>query len=37
VVASLDVQTYFELMRLPLPSNREGILARLIAEGMVYK
>ena len=35
VVALLDVQTYFDLMKLPFPSNREGILARLTGEGLV--
>jgi ATP-dependent DNA helicase RecG len=37
VVALLDVQTYFDLMKLPFPSNREGILARLLTEGLVGK
>ena len=37
VVALLDIQTYFDLMRLPFPSNREGILARLTGEGLVRK
>jgi ATP-dependent DNA helicase RecG len=37
VVALLDIQSYFDLMKLPFPSNREGILARLTGEGLVCK
>jgi ATP-dependent DNA helicase RecG len=35
VVAALDIQTYFELLRLPLPPTRDGILDRLISERLV--
>ncbi len=35
VVAALDIQTYFELLRLPLPATRDGILDRLISERLV--
>lgn len=35
VVAALDVQTYFELIKLPLPSSREGIISRLISERLL--
>ena len=35
VVAALDTQTFFDLMGLPLPAAREGILARLVSERLV--
>lgn len=37
VVALLDVQTYFDLLKLPFPSNREGVLTRLQSEGLVMQ
>jgi ATP-dependent DNA helicase RecG len=37
VVAALDIQTFFELIKLPLPANREGVLARLISEKLIYE
>jgi ATP-dependent DNA helicase RecG len=35
VIALLDVQTFFDLMKLPLPPAREGILARMVSEKLV--
>lgn len=35
VIALLDVQAYFDLMKWPFPSNREGILARLQKETLI--
>ena len=35
VVASLDIQTFFELLKLPLPASRDGILARLVSEKLI--
>ena len=35
VVAALDVQTFFDLIKLPLPATREGVLARLVSEKLV--
>ena len=35
VVALLDTQTYFDLSRLPYPSTREGVLARLAGEALI--
>lgn len=35
VVALLDTQTYFELSKLPYPTNREGVLERLAGEGLI--
>lgn len=32
VVAALDTQTFFDLMGMPMPATREGILARLVSE-----
>ncbi|NCO51000.1 MAG: MloB [Deltaproteobacteria bacterium] len=37
VVARLDIQTFFDLLKLPLPSDRDGILARLISEDLVRR
>src|SRR5262249_50439530 len=35
VLRLLDYPTYFDLMRMPLPESRSGILEALTAEGMV--
>ena len=35
VVALLDTQTYFELSKLPYPTTRDGVLARLSSEGLI--
>lgn len=35
VVALLDTQSFFDLMSLPYPTNREGVLARLAQERLV--
>ena len=35
VVSLLDVQSFFDLLKLPLPATREGMLARLISEQLV--
>lgn len=35
VVELLDVQTYFELLKLPFPSDRAGIVKRLVEERLV--
>lgn len=35
VIARLDVQAYFDLLKIPFPSSRDGVLARLEAEGLI--
>jgi len=35
VIALLDTQTYFDLLRLPYPSNREAVLERLKSESLI--
>ncbi|WMW80122.1 ATP-binding protein [Undibacterium cyanobacteriorum] len=37
VIAALDIQTFFELLKLPLPATRDGTLARLISEKLIYE
>ncbi len=37
VVALLDTQTYFDLMRLPYPTTRDGVLERLSGEGLIVQ
>jgi ATP-dependent DNA helicase RecG len=37
VVALLDTQTYFELSKLPYPTTRDGVLARLFGEGLIVQ
>jgi ATP-dependent DNA helicase RecG len=37
VVARLDIQTFFDLLKLPLPSDREGVIARLLSEDLVRR
>lgn len=36
VVALLDTQSFFDLMELPYPTNRDGVLARLAQERLVF-
>ncbi len=35
IVSMLDIQTFFDLMKLPLPATREAILERLVREKLV--
>ncbi len=35
VIALLDTQTYFELLGIPYPTTRDGVLARLQSEGFI--
>ncbi|MFZ3082441.1 ATP-binding protein [Rhodoferax ferrireducens] len=35
VIALLDTQTYFELLKLPYPTTRDAVLARLQAEALI--
>ena len=35
VIALLDSQSYFDLCRLPYPTTRDGVLARLASEGLI--
>jgi len=35
VVAALDIQTFFDLLNLPLPTSRDGIIARLASEQLI--
>ena len=37
VIDSLDTQTFFELLKLPFPSNQEAILDKLMAERLIEK
>ncbi|MBX3409847.1 MAG: putative DNA binding domain-containing protein [Phycisphaeraceae bacterium] len=37
VVDALDTQTFFELLKLPFPSNQEAILDKLIAERLIER
>lgn len=37
VIELLDTQTYFELLNLPYPSSRDGVLDRLTAERVICK
>ncbi len=37
VIELLDVQAYFELMKLPFPGSRRGVFTRLRSEGMVME
>jgi len=36
VIELLDTQTFFELIKLPYPSSRDGVLDRLIKEHLIY-
>ncbi len=35
VVELLDTQAFFELLKMPYPSNRKGVVARLVRESMI--
>lgn len=35
VISLLDTQTFFDLLKLPYPTNREGVLARCISENLL--
>lgn len=35
VVSLLDVQSFFDLLKIPFPANREGVIARLISEKLL--
>ncbi len=37
VIALLDTQAYFDLAKLPYPTTRDGVLARLSGEGLILK
>ncbi|MEJ2794962.1 ATP-binding protein [Iodobacter sp. LRB] len=37
VIALLDTQTWFELLKLPYPTTREGVLERLRGEGLIVQ
>lgn len=37
VVALLDTQSYFELIQIPYPSDREGVLGRLVKEKLIVQ
>lgn len=37
VIALLDTQTYFDLLRLPYPTTRDGVLSRLSGEGLIVQ
>jgi predicted HTH transcriptional regulator len=37
VVSLLDTQTYFDLLKLPYPSNRQGVIDKFISENLVEK
>lgn len=37
VIALLDTQTYFELLKVPYPSNREAVLKRLQQDQLLYE
>lgn len=36
-ITLLDVQTFFDLLKLPFPSSHEGIIERLVSESLVRK
>jgi len=37
IVALLDTQAYFELIKVPYPTTREGVLERLVNEGLISR
>lgn len=37
IVSLLDTQTYFDLLKLPYPSNRQGVIDKFISENLVEK
>ncbi len=37
IVSLLDTQTYFDLLKLPYPSNRQGVIDKFISENLIIK
>lgn len=37
VIRLLDVQSYFDMLKLPYPTNRNEVLDRLVEENLIYK
>ena len=37
IVSLLDTQSYFDLLKLPYPSNREGVIDKFISENLIIK
>ncbi|MBE7381255.1 MAG: putative DNA binding domain-containing protein [Leptolyngbya sp. SIO1E4] len=37
VIALLDTQTYFDLLKIPYPTSREAVLERLLSEGFIQR
>jgi predicted HTH transcriptional regulator len=37
VISLLDSQTYFDLLKLPYPSNRQGVIDKFISESLIEK
>ena len=37
IISLLDTQTYFDLLKLPYPSNREGVINKFISEKLIIK
>ncbi|MGB0880665.1 MAG: ATP-binding protein [Polaribacter sp.] len=37
IISLLDTQSYFDLLKLPYPSNREGVLEKFISENLIIK
>ncbi|WP_345190408.1 ATP-binding protein [Algibacter agarivorans] len=37
IVSLLDTHTYFDLLKLPYPSNRQGVLDKFISENLIIK
>lgn len=37
IISLLDTQTYFDLLKLPYPSNRQGVIDKFISENLIVK
>lgn len=37
IISLLDTQTYFDLLKLPYPSNRQGVINKFISEKLIIK
>jgi ATP-dependent DNA helicase RecG len=37
IISLLDTQTYFDLIKLPYPSNRQGVIDKFISENLIEK
>lgn len=37
IISLLDTQTYFDLLKLPYPSNRQGVIDKFISENLIIK